>query len=122
MRVQAAIRSEGKFKPAALYFALVLGAGFVLGTIRVPFLVPRMGERYPEFLEMPIGFTALTMSVLAELQLAAVLQDPSIGQYIASRDPISGTVYLFMLLLFVLMPSILAHTNGDQVGSGHQLP
>ena len=124
------------FKAAAAYFALVLGTGFVLGTIRVPFLVPRLGERYAELLEMPImfvvvvmaaryvvrrfrlpprlsvrllvGFTALLISVVAELLLAATLQDLSVGQYLASRDPLSGSVYLFVLLLFALMPCILA--------------
>jgi hypothetical protein len=123
------------FKPALLYFALVLGTGFALGTIRVPFLVPRLGERYAELLEMPfmfvtivlaaryvvrrfdlpaslsvrlqVGFTALAMSVLAELLLATVLQGRSLAQFIASRDPVSGSVYLVMLLLFALMPSIL---------------
>jgi hypothetical protein len=130
------------FKSAVLYFALVLGTGFALGSIRVPFLVPRLGERYAEFLEMPImfmaivlaaryvirryslpaslsvrlrvGFAALLMSVLAELLLAALLQGRSVAQYIASRDPVSGSVYLVMLLLFALMPSILA-----RVHSGH---
>lgn len=126
------------FKAAVAYFAIVLGTGFVLGTIRVPFLVPRLGERYAELLEMPImvvvvvlaaryvvrrfslrpnppvrllvGFVALAMAVVAELLLAAVLQDVSIRQYIASRDPVSGSVYLFVLLLFALMPYILART------------
>jgi len=124
------------FKSAVLYFALVLATGFALGSIRVPFLVPRLGERYAELLEMPImlmaivlaahyvvrrfslpaslsvrlrvGFAALFMSVLAELLLAAALQGRSVAQYIASRDPVSGSVYLVMLLLFALMPSILA--------------
>ena len=124
------------FKAAVAYFAIVLGTGFVLGTIRVPFLVPRLGERYAELLEMPfmfvvvvlaarfvvrrfslrpnpsvrllVGFVALAMSVVAELLLAAVLQDVSLPQYIASRDPVSGSVYLFVLLLFALMPYLLA--------------
>lgn len=129
------------FKPAVLYFALVLGTGFALGTIRVPFLVPRLGERYAELLEMPfmfvaivlaaryvvrrfdlpaslsvrlqVGFAALAMSVLAELLLATVLQGRSLVQFIASRDPVSGSVYLVMLLLFALMPSILARMRGS---------
>ena len=137
------------FKAAVAYFALVLGTGFVLGTIRVPFLVPRLGERYAELLEMPImfvvvvlaaryvvrrfrlppslsvrllvGFAALLMSVLAELLLAAVLQKLSVGQYLASRDPVSGSVYLFVLLLFALMPCILARFRGANApdGEGH---
>ena len=126
-------------KSAVLYFALVLGTGFVLGSIRVPFLVPRLGERYAELLEMPImfvaivlaarhvvrkftlpaspslrllvGFAALAMSVVAELLLAAWLQERSVVQYIASRDPVSGSVYVGMLLLFALMPYILGRVN-----------
>jgi hypothetical protein len=131
------------FKAAVLYFVLVLGTGVVLGSIRVPFLVPRLGERYAELLEMPImfvaivlaaryvirrfdlpaslsvrlrvGFAALAMSVLAELLLAAALQGRSVVRYIASRDPVSGSVYLVMLLLFALMPSILARLRGGHV-------
>lgn len=125
-------------KAAIAYFAIVLGTGFVLGMLRVPLIVPRLGERYAELLEMPImfvvvvvaaryvvrrfkllpeptvrllvGFVALAMAVVAELLLAAVLQDISVRQYIASRDPVSGSVYLLVLLLFALMPYILAHT------------
>jgi hypothetical protein len=64
-------------KAAASYFALVLGTGLVLGSIRVPFLVPRLGERSAELLEMPFMFAALALSVVAEWLLAAVLQDRS---------------------------------------------
>ena len=127
------------FKPAVRYFALVLGTGFVLGVIRVPFIVPRLGERYAELLEMPfmlvaivlaarhvvrrfnlpaslpvrlqVGFAALALTVLAELLLAMALQGRTLAAFIASRDPVSGSVYLVMLLLFALMPAILARLN-----------
>ena len=50
------------FKAAVAYFVLVLGTGFVLGTIRVPFLVPGLGERYAELLEMPILLVVVVMA------------------------------------------------------------
>jgi hypothetical protein len=134
------------FKAAVAYFAIVLGTGFVFGTIRVPFLVPRLGERYAELLEMPlmfvvivmaaryvvrrfslppspsvrliVGFAALALSVLAELLLAVALQNVSVGQYIASRDPISGSVYLIVLLLFALMPYLLMRFQGSHAQGG----
>lgn len=124
------------FKAAIAYFVLVFGAGFVLGSIRVPFLVPRIGERYAELIESPImfvvvvlaarfivqrfslpsspairllvGFAALALMMLAELLLTTVLQNVSVMEYIASRDPVSGSVYLLELLLFALMPYILS--------------
>ena len=134
------------FKPALLYFALVLGTGFLFGMIRVPFLVPRLGERSAELLEMPfmlvaivlaarhvvrrfelpknaalrlkVGFAALAMPVLAEGLLATLLQGRSLTEFIASRDPVSGSVYLGMLLLFALMPFILGHlSNGSPLRS-----
>ena len=117
------------------YFALVMAAGFVLGAIRVPLLVPRLGERYAELMEMPVmlavivmaarfiarrfalpdtasvrlgvGFVALALLLAAELLLAAVLQDRPLRDYIASRDPVSGGVYLAMLGVFAVMPLML---------------
>ncbi|HMM65475.1 MAG TPA: hypothetical protein PKC03_00915 [Dokdonella sp.] len=128
-----------RIKAIVLYFLMVLGAGFALGVVRVPFLVPRLGERYAELLEMPImlvvivlsaryvvrrfrlaphfavrlqvGFSALALSVAAELLLAAFLQSQSLGQYIGSRDPVSGSVYLLLLLVFALMPAILGRID-----------
>ena len=46
-------------KAGVAYFGLVFGAGFVLGAIRVPFLVPRLGERYAELAEMPLMFVVI---------------------------------------------------------------
>ena len=117
-----------------LYFALVLGAGFLLGSVRVPFIVPRLGERWAELAEMPImaviifvaadyilrrypevqtrgralvvGFMALALSISAELALAVVLQSQSLAEFLASRDKVSGSVYLVMLVAFALMPRL----------------
>lgn len=119
-------------KAGLLYFVLVFGAGFVLGAIRVPFLVPQLGMRNAELLEMPfmalaiwwaarwvvrrfalmpeapirigVGITALSLLVAAELGLALLLQDQTMSAYIASRDPLSGSVYLLMLGVFALAP------------------
>ena len=121
------------------YFALVFGAGFILGSIRVPFLVPHLGERVAELLEMPfmlavvwlsarfvarrftlstatsvrlgVGLVALGLLVAAELVLAVAIQGRSLGEYIASRDRVSGSVYLVLLVLFSLMPLILARAQ-----------
>jgi hypothetical protein len=128
-----------RFKASLMYFAIVLGAGFLLGMVRVPLLVPRLGERYAELLEMPVmfvvivlaarhvvgrfrlapapwlrlqvGFAALALSVAAELLLAVLLQPQSVAQYLAGRDPVSGTVYLLLLLVFALMPALLARVR-----------
>ncbi|QLQ24686.1 MAG: hypothetical protein HZT41_07315 [Dechloromonas sp.] len=127
-------------KAGLAYFALVFGAGFVLGALRVSLLVPRFGERISELAEMPLmfavvvfaarfvmrrfavplsiparlgaGLLALALLLAAELLLAVVLQERSLADYIASRDPVSGSVYLAMLALFALMPVLVARTTG----------
>lgn len=137
-------------KAAAIYFALVFGAGFALGLIRVPLLVPRLGERYAELLEMPpmfavillaagwvvrrfrldtalsdalcVGFGALILLVAAELLLAVALSGRSLGQYLVARDPVSGAVYLAMLLVFALMPAVLARRRAAAVISTDRSP
>ncbi len=134
-------------RAALVYFAIVLGTGFVLGVFRVPILVPRIGERWAEIAEMPImafviffaagyvlrrfpeicspgrslvaGVLALALSVAAELGLAVLLQDQTVADFIKSRDKVSGSVYIGLLLVFAVMPRIrlascapAAHTLG----------
>ena len=117
---------------ASAYFVIVFGVGFLLGSIRTSLLVPRLGERYAELAEMPLMFVAIFLAavfvvsryaavktqrawlfagalalaflLLAELLLAVAMAGRSVGEYIASRDPVSGSVYLGMLALFAVMP------------------
>ena len=121
---------------SALYFGLVFGAGFALGVLRTLFLEPRIGTRRAELLEMPfmlvitvlsarwtmtrlavpwsaharlaIGGLALLLMLAAEFGLVLGLRHLSIRQYLASRDPVSGTVYYLMLVVFAIMPLLVA--------------
>jgi hypothetical protein len=123
-------------KAGALYFALVFGAGFVLGPIRILWVVPCFGTRIAELMETPImfgvtivaarwtvrrlavpsepssrlvmGFVALGLLLIAEFTLVLWLRGLSISEYLASRDPVSGTVYYVMLGVFAIMPLLVA--------------
>ena len=125
-----------------VYFAIVLGTGFVLGVLRAPFLVPRIGERWAELAEMPVmavviflvagyilrrfpdirspgrslaaGFLALALSVFAELGLAVVLQDQTLSAFIDSRDKVSGSVYLALLVVFAVMPRLRLRAHAEK--------
>ncbi len=123
-------------KGALLYFALVFGAGFVLGPIRILWVVPRFGTRMAELMETPIMFVvilvaarwivrrlalpstvsirlgmgsiALGLMLVAEFTLVLWLRGLSITEYLATRDPVSGTVYYAMLVVFAVMPLLVA--------------
>ena len=49
-------------KAGALYFVLVFGAGFVLGPIRILWVVPRVGERTAELMEAPIMLGVIVLA------------------------------------------------------------
>lgn len=119
-----------------VYFLAVFGAGFVLGPIRVLWLVPRVGVRTAELLEMPImllvivlaarwiarrfavpsatatrfgmGLVALALLLTAEFMLVLWLQGMTVREYLAARDPVSGAVYLAMLSVFAAMPWLVS--------------
>ncbi|OLE06116.1 MAG: hypothetical protein AUI36_42355 [Cyanobacteria bacterium 13_1_40CM_2_61_4] len=121
---------------AGLYFALVFAAGFVLGTIRTLWVVPRLGTRMAELMETPImlvitilaarwtvrrlavpatpparlgmGFVALGLLLVAEFTLVLWLRGLTIREYLASRDAVSGTVYYLMLGVFSITPLLVA--------------
>ncbi len=117
------------------YFALVFGTGFVLGTIRTLWVVPRVGTRKAELMETPImlvvtllvarwivlrlavpaaasarlgmGCIALFLLLVAEFGFMLRLRGLTIREYLASRDPVSGTVYYVMLGVFAIMPLLV---------------
>jgi hypothetical protein len=49
-------------KVGAFYFALAVGAGFVLGTICVLWIVPRFGTRMGKLMETPIMFAVVVLA------------------------------------------------------------
>jgi hypothetical protein len=123
-------------KAGALYFALVFCAGFVLGTLRVLVVVPRLGGRAAELIEAPLmlavtflaarwtvrrlavppqwtrrlgmGAVALGLLLAAEFTLVLGLRGLSLREYFATLDPVSGTVYYALLGVFALMPVLVA--------------
>lgn len=117
---------------AGAYCGLVFGAGFVLGAVRVPLLVPRLGVRAAELLEMPVmlgvivcaarwvvrrapaasrgerlavGLGALLLLAAAELGCAFAFAGLDPLAYVRSRDPVSGGVYAGALAVFALLPA-----------------
>ena len=123
-------------KAGVLYFVPVFGAGFVFGPIRILWAVPRFGTRMAELMETPLMFVvtivsarwivrrlavpstpssrlgmgtiALGLLLIAEFTVVLWLRGLSISEYLASRDPVSGTVYYAMLGVFAIMPIFVA--------------
>ncbi len=123
-------------KAGIIYFALVFGVGFVLGSVRTLWVVPRFGARTAELMETPImfmvtivaarwvvrrlavppkpsnrlgmGCIGLGLMLVAEFTLVLWLRGVSINEYLASRDPVSGTVYYLMLGVLCIMPLLVA--------------
>jgi hypothetical protein len=120
-------------KAGLIYFLLLFSTGFALAFVRLPFLVPRFGVRTAELMEMPImlavivwashrlahrnpdfgrparltaGVVAFWLLVAAELAVAYFLGARSPSQYVASRDPVSGSVYLASLVFFAVAPAL----------------
>ena len=128
-------------RAALLYFGVVFGVGFILGTARVLWVVPRLGPRAAELMEAPImvaasfwaarwivrrmevpaartarlgmGVGALLLMLAAEFGLVLRVRGIGIAEYLATRDPVSGTAYYLALLVFALAPILISRAPSD---------
>lgn len=50
------------------------------------------------------GLLALTLLLIIEFTVVLGLQGMDISEYLQERDPVAGIVYVFMLVLFAIMP------------------
>ncbi len=55
-----------------------------------------------------VGCIALGLLLVAEFTFVLWVRGLSIREYLAMRDPVSGTVYYAMLLVFAIMPLLVA--------------
>ena len=121
------------------YFAVAFGTGFALALVRIPLLEPRLGTRWAELVELPVllavlvvaahrlarrfgvpsdpaprllmGYFALALLLVAEFALVLPLRGLSFADYLAQRDPVSGTAYYLSLLAFALFPALKARSG-----------
>jgi hypothetical protein len=124
-------------KAGLTYFTIIFGVGFVLGTIRVFLVVPQIGVRAAELIEEPIMFVVIllaarwlvrrfTLELVRERLGAGIIglglllsaeyallraQGLSLRQDIARRDPVAGTVFVVMLLVFAVMPALVGRRS-----------
>jgi hypothetical protein len=119
-----------------VYFALVFAVGFVLGAIRTLWVVPRVGTRKAELTEMPVmlavtilaarwtvlrlavppvlsarigmGCIALVLMLVAEFGFVLWIRGLSTKEYFSTRDPVSGSAYYAMLVVFAVMPMLVS--------------
>lgn len=119
---------------AAVYWAAVFLIGFVLGTLRVMFVAPQVGETAAVLLEMPlmltaswvvargivrrarttalsevlaIGALAFALLLSSELVLAVTLFDRTYGQWLAALFVMPGVLGLAGQLIFAAMPALV---------------
>jgi hypothetical protein len=120
------------------YFGLVFAVGFFLGVPRVLYLEPQFGARLAELMEAPVmlvaiffsarfvtrrypafrsrdllvsGVFALLLMLAVEFTVVLYLRGLNISQYLAEKDPIAGTVYICMLVMFATMPWLVARKH-----------
>src|ERR1700758_1170727 len=121
-------------KAGFLYLAIVFGVGFLLGAVPTLWIVPQVGTRIAELMVIAIatarwlglrfsipsrpsarlgmGAIALGLLLFAEFGSMSWLRGISIRGYLATRDPVPGTVYHLLLVLFGLMPVLVARKSG----------
>ena len=125
-------------RAALVYFGIVFGVGFALGTVRVLWVAPRVGARAAELVEMPMmvlttllvarwvsgrtgltrswasigtGGLALALLVAAEIGVGVAVRRVSLIEALTNRDPVSGVAYYLSLGVFAIAPWLMARPS-----------
>ena len=134
-------------KTGAIYFALIFGLGFVLGTLRVLWLVPIIGETFAVLAEQPtmltaswlaarwlvrryglaglrakavMGVTAFALLMLAEVTLASALFGQVPAEWLKSLFAMPGIIGLTGQILFALLPFLVRADRASSQQSSSQ--
>lgn len=119
-------------RAALAYFAVVFGVGFLLGAVRVPVVVPLVGDRAAELIEAPLllaaivlaarwvgrrfgrpdapgrmlgtGLVAAGLVLAADLAVGVGLRGLTPAQVFTGRDPVAGAVYYSLVAAFAVLP------------------
>jgi hypothetical protein len=106
---QASTRTDGGLTRAATagvaYMGVMFAAGFVLGTLRVLVLVPRLGETAAVALELPL------MLGLSWLACGAVVRRWRVATTASARLAMGGVALLLLLAAEFVLGTVMA--GGD---------
>jgi len=81
---------------------------FVVTMVAAWWIVRRLAVPLTPSRRLGMGCIALGLLLVAEFTLVLWLRGLSIREYLASRDPVSGTVYYVMLGVVAIMPLLVA--------------
>ncbi len=127
---------------SVLYFAVVFGAGMLLGPIRVFWLEPRLGKSIAVLCEMPflvtamilaaqwlprqtgisgargplatMGVGALILQQMADFAVGTMLRGLTPSEQLQNFKTPAGVIYAVALLLFAAMPVLVSGGRQQQ--------
>jgi len=103
---------------AVRYFAVVFVASFLLGSIRMFWLEPRMEKALAvlcdtPFLLLAMVLGALVLQQIADLIVGSALRGLTLSQQLQNFETPAGTIYAALLLMFAAMP-LLVNCKGNR--------
>lgn len=81
---------------------------FVVAILAARWVARRLTLPPATAIRLGVGLVALGFLLIAEFTLVLGIRGLTIGEYIASRNPIAGTVYVALLGAFAIMPLLVA--------------
>ena len=91
---------------------IIVAATWVVRRLEIP---PTPGKR------LGMGCIAFVLLLVAEFGFVLWLRGVSISEYLATRDPVSGTVYYISLGVFAIMPLLMENRKKSLKRAMHML-